>query len=194
MSNQTADVRVRVAWAADSPAVARVQVRAWRQVYASVLPSEVLDDLDEEAIARQWHRSLERPPDARHRLLVAFEGDRLVGYAATGPADDPDADPVADGAINALHVDPDYTGRGHGSRLLQACADTLVADGFRRAVTWLVSSDDVLRRFLTDAGWAPDGAYRELDLYGDGAVRVKQVRLHCALPEQDATSDDTTVT
>ena len=62
-----------------------------------------------------------------------------------------------------------------------ACADTLTADRFSRAVTWLSSTDDALREFLTEAGWAPDGAHRELDLHGDGTVQVKQVRLHTAL-------------
>jgi hypothetical protein len=75
---------------------------------------------------------------------------------------------------------------GHGSRLLQACADTLRADRFVRATTWLNSNDDVRRGFLVSAGWEPDGAHRELDLHGDGAVRVKQVRLHTDVrDEQD---------
>jgi hypothetical protein len=42
----------------------------------------------------------------------------------------------------------------------------------------------VLRQFLTDAGWAPDGAHRELDLRGDGEVLVKQVRLHTDLGDE----------
>ena len=46
--------------------------------------------------------------------------------------------------------------------------------------------DDVRRTFLTEAGWAPDGAHRELDLHGNGTVRVKQVRLHTDLGTGDA--------
>ena len=42
-------------------------------------------------------------------------------------------------------------------------------------------TDDARRAFLTEAGFAPDGAHRELDLHGDGSVRVKQVRLHADL-------------
>ena len=40
---------------------------------------------------------------------------------------------------------------------------------------------NALRGFLDGAGWAPDGAHRELDLDGAGTVRVKQVRLHTDL-------------
>jgi hypothetical protein len=57
------------------------------------------------------------------------------------------------------------------------------ADRFTRAVCWLLASDDVLRRFLTEAGWAADGAFRTLDLTGDGSVTVRQVRLHTALDQ-----------
>ena len=181
MSEQHADVSVRIGWGADAPAVARLQVSAWRAGYATILPADMLGSLDEEVIAETWRRSLTAPPDARYRLLVAVDHEVLVGFAATGPADDPDTDPVADGAITTFHVDPDHTRQGHGSRLLHACVDTLRADGFGRAVTWLFSADDLLRGFLLDAGWAPDGAHRELDLYGDGTVLVKQVRLHCAV-------------
>ena len=77
-----------------------------------------------------------------------------------------------------LTVDPGERGKGHGSRLLQAAIDTMRADRFTRAVLWAIASDDALRRFLTDAGWAPDTAHRELDLDGEGTTLVKQVRLH----------------
>ncbi|WP_440900012.1 hypothetical protein [Actinosynnema sp.] len=43
------------------------------------------------------------------------------------------------------------------------------------------SGDDALRTFLTDAGWAPDTAHRELDLDGSGTTTVRQVRLHTAI-------------
>jgi len=55
------------------------------------------------------------------------------------------------------------------------------ADRFTRAVTWVPANDDELRSFLTSAGWAPDGAHRELELDEAGDVRMKQVRLHNAL-------------
>ena len=64
---------------------------------------------------------------------------------------------------------------------MQASAVTLRADGFTHARAWVASIDDTLREFLVGAGWAPDGAHRELDLHGDGSVLVKQVRLHTDL-------------
>lgn len=174
------DVSVRVAWADDARAIAELQLRTWRSTYAGLVPAEALPD-DVDAAAAAWHASLSKPRDARNRVLVALERNRAVGFAITSPASDPDCDPVSDAEIAELTVDPDERGKGHGSRLLQAAVDTLVADRFQRAVLWAIASDDALRTFLTEAGWAPDQAHRELDLDGTGTTVVKQVRLHTAL-------------
>ena len=168
-------------WADDAVGIAAVQVAAWRRQYAGLLPDEVLAGLDEEQFATAWHRSMARPEDARNRVLVALERNAVRGFAVTSPSPDPDSDPVADAELSELVVHPDHTRAGHGSRLLHACVDTMRADRFRRATTWLPSTDDVRREFLVLAGWAPDGAHRELDLHGDGSVLVKQVRLHTDL-------------
>lgn len=176
----SADVSVRIAWADDALAIAGVQVRAWPELYAGVLPAEVIPT-DVEAVGAQWRQVLVRPADARHRVLVALERNRVVGFALTSPAVDPDCDPVADGELAEVTLDPAERGKGHGSRLLQAAVDTLAADRFTRAVTWVNVGDDALRTFLTEAGWAADTAHRELDLDGTGATTVKQVRLHAAI-------------
>ena len=181
MKAPSAHVSARVAWAEDAPAIAAVQVRAWRTSYAELLPAEVLEGLRAEDIAASWSKALARPEDARNRVVVALERNLVTGFVVTGPAGDPDCDPVATGELTDLTVDPHKRGAGHGSRLLQAGVDTLVADRFTRAVTWLPAKDDDLRAFLTGAGWGPDGAHRTLDLLGDGSTTVQQVRLHTSL-------------
>ena len=183
MSSPGADVSVRIAWADDAAAIARVQLRAWPAMYGDLVPAEAIPSGPEAeaAAAAAWADSMQKPGDARNRVLVALERNRVVGFAITGPAADPDRDQVADAELSELTVDPDERGKGHGSRLLQAAAETMAADRFSHAVTWVVAGDDALLRFLTDAGWAADSAHRELDLDGSGATRVKQVRLHTRL-------------
>jgi ribosomal protein S18 acetylase RimI-like enzyme len=175
-----ADRSVRIAWADDAPAIAAVQARAWRQSYAGLLPADVLADVDAEAFAQTWRQAIARPPSARHRVLVALERNSVVGFAATAPSDDPDAEPI-DGEVVALHVDPDATGAGHGSRLVSAVADTLRADGFSHARVWVIAGDDALRGFLEPAGWGADGAHRKLDLTGDGTTTLRQIRMQTNL-------------
>jgi GNAT superfamily N-acetyltransferase len=179
VSSPSADVSVRIAWADDAEAIAAIQARAWATAYAGLLPAA--GDLRQADFAQLWRDALTRPADARHRALVALERNRIVGFAITTPATDPDSDPVDDAELMEFTIDADERGKGHGSRLLQAAVDTMAADRFTRSVTWLVAGDDALRRFLTEAGWAADTAHRTLDLDGTGATQVSQVRLHTAL-------------
>jgi hypothetical protein len=58
-----------------------------------------------------------------------------------------------------------------------ASVEHLRGQGFERAYTWL-PAEDAADAFLVGAGWAADGAHRQLDLRGDGEVVVTQVRLH----------------
>jgi len=180
MSSPSADVSCRVAWADDAPAIARLQLRVREQDLGALLPADALG-VDAEAAEAAWRQALTRPADARIRVLVALERNRVVGFVITSPATDPDTDPVVDAELMELTVDPGERGKGHGSRLLQAAVDTMTSDRFRRAVLWAVAEDDAMRGFLTSAGWAPDTAHRELDLDGTGATTIKQVRLHTAI-------------
>jgi GNAT superfamily N-acetyltransferase len=173
-----AESSVRLALPAEADAIGEIQVAAWRRSYDGLLPADVLADLNPAQFAAQWRAALLSPGEARNRVMVALAGRTLVGFAAITASDDPDADPRRDALVAELAVDPEATRAGHGSRLLNAVVDTIRADGFTRVTVWVNSTGDILRTFYTDSGWATDGAHRELDLYGDGTVRVKQIRLH----------------
>ena len=54
MSSPTADVSARVAWVDDAEAIAAVQAKAWRAMYAGVLPAEAFDPRPEQAHANWW--------------------------------------------------------------------------------------------------------------------------------------------
>lgn len=185
-SSPTADVSVRPARAADAQALGAVQAAVWRRAYADVLPAEVLESLDADALAEPWRQAVVAPPSPRHRVLVALAGADVVGFAAVGPSEDDDVEPMVDAELLTLLVAPEAAGAGHGSRLLQAAADVLAGDGFRHAHAWLGPGDAPLRAFLEGAGWAADGSTRALDLTGDGSTVVEQERLHTRIVDADA--------
>ncbi len=170
-----ADVSVRPARPEDAERVARVQLSTWRTAYSDLLPAEALD-VPEVQAAALWLGAVESPPTPRHRLLVAMERDELVGFAASGPAEDaPDAVELL-----TLLVEPRWGRRGHGSRLVAASVDSWRADGFSTAHTWAWEGDPATRSFLTSSGWEADGAVRGLDT-GEGVRR--QLRFHTDLTE-----------
>lgn len=169
-----ADVSVRVAWAADAPSIVAIQHEAWTAAWPGAVGVPGVD-----ALVDQWARIIEGPPDARIRVLVALERATVRGVALVHPCHDPDTDQLADAEIGEFLVAPAHRGAGHGSRLLQACVDTLRADHFSRAVWWVGATDDATRAFAVSAGWGPDGGHRELA--EESGTTVKQVRLHTAL-------------
>lgn len=173
----TADVSARLAWPDDASAIVRVQLAAWRA--SSVVPDDEIDALDPAGLAERWASIVSSPQDARARVLVALERADVRGFALVHPSYDADSDQIADGEVGEFVVDPAHRRAGHGSRLLQAAVDTLEADSFTRARWWITSTDDILRMFVAESGWEPDGAHRELEA-ATGAT-VKQVRLHTSL-------------
>ena len=114
MTSPGADVSVRIAWADDAAAIARVQLRAWPTLYADLVPAEAIPSGPEaeEAAAAAWRSSFDKPGDARNRVLVALERNRVVGFAITGPATDPDRDPVADAELARAHRRPRRAAQG----------------------------------------------------------------------------------
>jgi GNAT superfamily N-acetyltransferase len=188
---------VRPARAGDADDLTRVQVASWGCGLAAVVPADLLAELTgEEASAlwrERWREAITSPPTSRHRVLVAVADTaagesgpaasraarEVVGLVSAGPATDADRWPGTDAEIYEFRVRPDRTGQGHGSRLLQAAADTLAGDGFRTASTWILEADQDVRRFLESAGWAADGARGELEV----GVTVPVVRLHTRISE-----------
>ncbi len=186
---------VRPAREPDAAEIARIQLSTWRTAYRRLLPRHVLAQLDEDYLRRQWLAAITQPPSRRHRVLIAVEQgeqDHLVGFAASGPADEaalaPGEPPLPDYvvAVTDLLVEPRWGRRGHGSRLLAACVDLWREDGYDTAVAWAYEGDPATLKFLGSAGWQPDGAGRALDVED---MLVPQVRLHTDLSPQAKPAD-----
>ncbi|MEV4702690.1 GNAT family N-acetyltransferase [Actinoplanes sp. NPDC049316] len=179
---------VRPARPEDAAEIARIQLTTWRTSYRRMFPAHVLANLDEGYLARGWSEAIQAAPSERHRVLIAVEqsetANTVVGFAAAGPADEqalaPEEPPLPGhvAAVTDLLVEPRWGRRGHGSRLLSAVVDLWREDGFTAAVAWAYDADEAMKKFLTSAGWEPDGAARALDV---DDMLVNQLRLHVAL-------------
>lgn len=176
---RTAD-SCRLALPSEAERLAAIQRRSWQQLLPIPVAEQILGEVDLAAMTASWQAAIQRPPLAKFRVLVAVADRRVVGFAAVGPSDDPDADPGSDALVGEFIVDPVTQRQGHGSRLLNAVADTLRADGFTRATWWVRADDDPLRSFLASAGWAPDGAHQSVGTEAS-ATELKLVRLHTGL-------------
>lgn len=204
MNSPTSDAGVRTARPNDVPAVAHVQAAVWRDAYGPLVDAEVRDAFTPAAFEPAWRQSLRNPPTPLHRLLVATEGETVVGFAAIGPADDAGAaaDDTAStdtndsaerqrriGEIFTFGVTPQRRGTGNGSRLLNAAVDTLRAGDFDDVTMWVLADAEDVRAFVTAAGLQPDGAWRDRVIAADGRT-AREVRLTASLtdPDDPATS------
>lgn len=179
----TADASVRTAKPTDAPAVGVVQAAVWTQAYAGRLPDEVVALFEAPAFAKAWRQSLENPPEGVHRLLVARAGEQVVGFASIGPSQDPDSGQAC-GEVTAMGVHPGARRMGHGSRLLNACVDTMRGAGAEDMAIWVLADDEATRAFLVASGLGPDGAYRDRVVSPEGET-LREVRLMASLvPEE----------
>jgi GNAT superfamily N-acetyltransferase len=179
---------VRPARPGDAPDIARIQLATWRTAYRRMFPAHVLASLEEAYLTQGWTEAIENTPSKRHRVLIAVEqgeaASETIGFLAAGPADEqalaPEEPALPEGyaAVTDFLVEPRWGRRGHGSRLLSAAVDLWREDGFTEAVAWAYEQDTATQKFLTSAGWAPDGAGRALDV---DDMLVPQLRLHVAL-------------
>lgn len=170
-----ADASVRVARAADAPAVGLVQAAVFTQAYAAVLAPEVVARFEPREFANAWRATLEGDAAGDGVLLVACAGEQVAGFAAVGASGDPDVDDET-AELLVLGVHPEARRQGHGSRLLHAVVDTARARGRSTLTAWVLAADDSTRAFLTSAGLAADGAHRERVVGPDGET-AREVRL-----------------
>lgn len=182
MNTPTPDAGVRRARPQDADALGEIHARAWQCAYRDLLPARAEAATAPVALAAAWRTAVEQPPSAEHRVLVATAGADLVGFVALSPATDADAEPGVHAEVLVLLIDPDHVGSGHGSRLLNAAADTSRERGYTVLRSWVPEPDHRRLEFLGAAGFAPDGASRVLDAAGDGTTVVREIRLVTLLP------------
>ena len=163
-----ADVSVRPALAEDAAAIASVQQAAVGADHPE-LGSDVLAAIGSDAARAVWEDAVRRPPSPAHRVLVALDGRRLVGFAVLAPPSDDD---VRGRELHELRVHPADARAGHGSRLLAAVADVLRPEGVDALTCW-ASVSSPLEDLLAATGWASDGSTRELEA---GEARLAQRR------------------
>ena len=153
---EQADVSVRPAVIGDEQAIADIQLLAWRETHAELLGKDVLAALDRDSFAARWKTAILAPPGPGHRVLVACDGPRVVGFVAVRPLGD------SAGEVLALEVGSVAQRGGHGSRLLAAAVDLLREDGIVQVGTWVLDGDSAREQFLSAAGLGPDGVERAL--------------------------------
>jgi GNAT superfamily N-acetyltransferase len=136
---------IRPAAREDAPAVAELEVRAWRWAYA-----DFVDEADMPTVEEREQRWRTLP---LRGASVWDQDGRVVGVVQVGHRDDD----AAIGALRGLYVDPPAQGAGIGAALHDHGLNALRAAGFATATLWVFSANGHAREFYAARGWVPDG-------------------------------------
>ena len=162
----TAHPTVRPAAPDDADGIAEVHIRTWQETYADLLPAAYLAGLDVAARAEQWRGSLASASAAPP--FVALDGDRIVGFALSGPARD--EDPPRDFQLYAINM----VASAHGTGAGQALFDAAVGDS--PAYLWAADDNPRAEAFYRRNGFARDGGVERRMYQGAEMVTVRMVR------------------
>lgn len=153
---------VRLAHLADAPVLARIESRAWRAAYGSILPAARLAELDPDARISHWRSRLRTNGRREHRAIYVATTGRgpVLGYMSVGPADHPDLEPGFAGEVFELYVDPSHQRQGVGRELLDAAFDALRRSGFGWVVIEVLVDNAPARAFYVARGLVTEGRMR----------------------------------
>lgn len=146
---------IREARTEDAGCIGEIQVSSWQSAYRGLIPAEFLAALEAGRQAEKWRRILLEPET---RVLVACEGERVVGFCSTIPSRDHDAGDSLE--ISALYLDPDCWRRGHGRRLCAAALCLARTRGCGSVTLWVLEDNLRARKFYESSGFHADGAVK----------------------------------
>ena len=147
--------------------VGAVHQRSRAAAYAGILSPETLARRSAEAFGEWWSERWKWERET-HRLTVADQDGEVVGFTYVGPSETP-------GAVElyGIHVAPGHVGTGLGKRLMINALAQLTELGGDRAVLWVLTGNEVARRFYDRGGWTPDGATRTEPVSGEPVGQLR---------------------
>lgn len=141
----------------------RVHYRSWQETYRGLVDDGYLAAMTEGkciAIARRW----------RDNILVAKDGERVVGFAGFGAYRD---DTLPDsGEVYAIYLLEEYQGRKIGYRLMREAVEKLKA--YDRIALWVLEGNEKAIRFYERFGFRFDGVSAEINL-GSPARELRMI-------------------
>lgn len=159
---------IRCAVEEDAAAIARIQVLAWRQAYAGMMPQDFLDRMDSVRRVTSWRRALSGQGVGATDVVAGPDGE-IVGFCVYGASRDADADAAAGiGELVAINLLPARWRCGLGRMMMDRLLTVASERRWQALTLWVLEANMRARRFYEAHGFAADGA-RQVDLKLTGA-------------------------
>ncbi len=114
--------------------------------------------------------------DKQADLLVAVEGDRMVGWISTGPCRDVEA-ATDDAEVWAFYVSPGDWSKGVGRELWVSARAHLLKQGHRKCHLWVMAQNARAIGFYKAAGFEWDKSPAKT--FELGGTKVEELRFSC---------------
>ncbi len=167
----TTEPRVRPGRAGDLPRIVEIYNH---YVESSAISFELVPVRPEDRVP--WFRS--HRARGRHRLLVATEGPRVIGWATTSPFRPRAAYDTT--VESSVYCAPEALGRGIGSRLYRALFDSIAREDIERIVAGVTMPNPASVRLHRRFGFRRVGTFhrvgRKFDRYWDVAWFERPLR------------------
>ncbi|WP_292530643.1 GNAT family N-acetyltransferase [Methylocystis sp.] len=148
---------LRPAAVRDARSIAEINVMAWRETYAGLMPAEALAAIDLNAWTRRW---LERigSGESGQAVFVALEDGVPVGFARCTRQTNPKLVPLGfNGEIASIYLLRRVQRQGLGKGLMARLAEYLMSVGCASAAVWVLRDAAKARGFYEALGAAPVG-------------------------------------
>jgi len=132
-------ITIRQAKRKDAREIAKVYVDAWRDSYASLIPTWVLTTMSYRRLARAWDRAIRTSGKDEAILVSEHQRHGIIGIGSCGPSRD-SVIPYA-GEVYTLYVHPSHSGVGNGTHLLENLFERLNERGRKSAIIWALANN-----------------------------------------------------
>lgn len=169
MASSAASPVIRDARSGDAPFIARMHWESHQSTYiaSGAVARERIEAWTLDRRSEAWERIVDESVRGERTVVVAVDGERIVGFADAKPADrteEPDA--PRDLELKGLYLLDAYQGSGLGQALLDA------AIGSRPAFLWAMAGETRARAFYRRNGFEPDGVELPFEPWDISTVRL----------------------
>ena len=130
---------------------AYVHWKSWQETYTGLVDADYLQQMTLEKclkMARKW----------RDNILVAKDGDKVVGFVGYGAHRDPTL--ANTGEVFSIYVLKEYHDQKIGYRLMNAAMEQL--SPYSQIAVWVLKDNDRAIRFYQRYGFVFDGTEQEI--------------------------------
>jgi len=162
---------IRPATAKDAKRITDIHARVSDEIYEALLPADAFKPQSLIEGLAFWRDAIEY---AEPQVLVAVEGDTIIGFVGFDRSRDPGTKPVV-GEIWSIMVEPTHWNSGAGLALWDAAREGLQEEGCTQVTLWLPLGNERALRFHELAGFKRElPSARTVDVNG---FRLEEIRL-----------------